>query len=108
MHVAHPMQRMHTGCMSDDFTSLELIDPDDGSWPTPPPAITPGHVDVTSRLADGSTWRVATTTEQVLLTIAGPDGMATLRLAGGDTRVLINVLKASDDDLRQIRMGRPW
>src|SRR5687767_5482391 len=107
MHVAHLMQRMHNGCM-DDFTGLELIDPDDGSWPSVPPPVTPGHVDLTGRLSNGSVWRVATTSDEIGLTIAGPDGMVTLVLAEHDAAMLEHALGAGAADLHRTRNGLEW
>lgn len=95
--------------MSDDLTGLRLIDPDDGSWPpVPPPPVQPGHVDVTSRLSDGSVWRVATTADEVRLTVAGPDGMATLVLAPGDCDTLAHALHMAEMDVQRMRRGGEW
>jgi hypothetical protein len=93
--------------MSDDI--LRLLEDDDGDWPKHvEPAPPPGHVDVTTRLSNGDTWRVATFGEEIRLTCATSDGMATLRLARGDVDMLRTALDLGDTDVRRGQMGQPW
>jgi hypothetical protein len=97
----------HDGDMADDDgIDLALYFADDGepiaSVPAPEP---PGKVDITVRLRSGETWRVATVGETVRLTIAGADGMVTLKLDEDDADTLVETLSRGWRDVRATRRG---
>lgn len=93
--------------MADDDDALRLIFEDDDK-PTAPAPEPPGNVDMTVRLTSGETWRVATVGEVASLTIAGADGMATLRLSPSDAEILADALNAGTRDVRARRRGAAW
>jgi hypothetical protein len=87
--------------MSDEI-DLSLVAADE-TWPEPA-----GHVDVTSRLASGEVWRIATVGGAAVLTISGAEDTASVRLAEGDVSSLHAALNAAETDLRRTRMGIKW
>lgn len=87
--------------MADEIDITLLVDDDgDDSRRPAPPAPAPGRVDTTSRLANGTVVRVASYSDGVHLTIAGPDGMATGLLSADDVNLLIDIIQAAQKDAR--------
>jgi len=86
--------------MDDVLTAL-----DDGDDRPAPETVVPGNVDVTATFGDAVV-RVRTVDDVVLLTIAGPDGMATARLSELDADLLGDLLSKAERDLIRTRRDR--
>lgn len=86
------------------MSDIDLRLADDEDWPPAPAPSIPGHVLVSGTVPDG-VWRVAVVDTEIRLTIAGPDGMATLTLDQLNSNLIGNALNAAELDVSRIKRG---
>lgn len=87
-----------------DITDLFAAVPDQ---PAPYLPVATGNVDTTAKLGD-AILRVMTTDDQIRMTLAGSDGMVTVRFGPNDAQLLMDLLHAGQSDIRTRRRGDRW